>query len=141
MTGLDDVRRDPPPPSSEDDEAALAKAIEAGIKKIDDTHYEIQKSLIEKVLANPMAIAKGARVVPAVNDGKPAGFKLYAIRPSSIYAKLGLQNGDTLEKINGGELTSADKALEIYTKLREAKTVTINLTRAGKPVTITITIK
>ena len=65
-------------------------------------------------------VAKGARVVPAVKNGKPDGFKLYAIRPSSVYAKLGLQNGDTLQSINGFELTSADKALEVYTKLREA---------------------
>ncbi len=67
-----------------------------------------------------MAVAKGARVVPAVKNGKPDGFKLYAIRPSSVYAKLGLQNGDTLQSINGFDLTSADKALEVYTKLREA---------------------
>ena len=48
------------------------------------------------------------------------GFKLYAIRPSSVYAKIGLTNGDTLSAINGLELTTADKALEVYTKLREA---------------------
>jgi general secretion pathway protein C len=48
-----------------------------------------------------MAVAKGARVVPAVKNGKPDGFKLYAIRPSSVYSKLGLTNGDTIQSING----------------------------------------
>jgi general secretion pathway protein C len=110
----------------------MQAAIDNGIKKIDDNHYEIDKSLVDKVLANPMGVAKGARVVPAVKDGKPDGFKLYAIRPSSVYSKLGLQNGDTLQSINGFDLTSADKALEVYTKLREATSLQVTVTRRGK---------
>ena len=71
--------------------------------------------------------------MPAVKNGKPDGFKLYAIRPSSVYAKLGLTNGDTLQAINGFELTTADKALEVYTKLREATSLEVEVTRRGKP--------
>ena len=116
-------------------------AVDAGIKKIDDNNYEIDKSLVEKVLLNPMAVAKGARVVPSMKNGKPDGFKLYAIRPSSAFAKLGLANGDTLQSINGFELTSADKALEVYTKLREATSLEVEVTRRGKPVTLKYSIK
>jgi len=125
---------EPTPDGGEKDE--LQAAIDSGIKKIDDNNYEIDKSLVDKVLANPMGVAKGARVVPAVKNGQPDGFKLYAIRPSSVYAKLGLANGDTLQSINGFELTSADKALEVYTKLREATSLEVNVTRRGKPVTL-----
>jgi general secretion pathway protein C len=66
---------------------------------------------------------------------------LYAIRPSSVYAKLGLANGDTLQAINGFELTSADKALEVYTKLREATSLQVSVTRRGKDMTINYTIR
>jgi general secretion pathway protein C len=116
-------------------------AVDTGIKKIDDTNFEIDKSLIEKVLLNPMAFAKNARVVPSMKNGKPDGFKLYAIRPNSAFARLGLSNGDTLQSINGFELTSADKALEVYTKLREATSLEVDVTRRGKPVTLKYTIK
>jgi general secretion pathway protein C len=119
----------------------LQTAIDSGIKKINDTTFEIDKSLVEKVLVNPMAVAKGARVVPAMKNGKPEGFKLYAIRPTSVYSKLGLTNGDTLTSINGFELTSADKALEVYTKLREATSLELDVTRRGKPVTLKYTIR
>ncbi|HEX7704779.1 MAG TPA: hypothetical protein VF403_28760, partial [Kofleriaceae bacterium] len=74
-------------------------------------------------------------------DGKPDGFKLYAIRPSSVYAKLGLQNGDTLQSINGFDLTSADKALEVYTKLREATSLQVSVTRRGKQEQLSYTIR
>jgi general secretion pathway protein C len=128
-----------PAPTGDGDE--LQAAVDSGIKKIDDTTYEIDKSLVEKVLLNPMAIAKGARVVPAMKNGKPEGFKLYAIKPSSAFAKLGLTNGDTLTQINGFELTSADKALEVYTKLREASNLELEVTRRGKPVVLKYTIR
>jgi general secretion pathway protein C len=126
------------PDENKDD---MQASIDGGIKKIDDSNYEIDKSLVEKVLLNPMAVAKGARVVPSMKNGKPDGFKLYAIRPSSAFAKLGLTNGDTLQSINGFELTSADKALEVYTKLREATSLEVEVTRRGKPVTLKYSIK
>ena len=119
----------------------MQASIDGGIKKIDESNYEIDKALVDKVLLNPMAVAKGARVVPSMKNGKPDGFKLYAIRPSSAFAKLGLTNGDTLQSINGFELTSADKALEVYTKLREATSLEVEVTRRGKPVTLKYSIK
>lgn len=119
----------------------MQAALDSGIRKISDNNYEIDKALVEKVLANPMAVAKGARVVPAMKDGKPAGFKLYAIRPDSVYSKLGLSNGDTIDSINGLELNSAEKALEVYTKLREANALQLNVTRRGKPVELKYSIK
>jgi len=134
------VAETPTLPSDENKDDMQA-AVDSGIKKIDDSNYEIEKSLVEKVLLNPMAVAKGARVVPSMKNGKPDGFKLYAIRPSSAFAKLGLANGDTLQSINGFELTSADKALEVYTKLRDATSLEVEVTRRGKPVTLKYSIR
>jgi general secretion pathway protein C len=127
---------EPPAVASDENKDDMQSSIDSGIKKIDESNYEIDKSLVEKVLLNPMAVAKGARVVPSMKNGKPDGFKLYAIRPTSAFAKLGLTNGDTLQSINGFELTSADKALEVYTKLREATSLEVEVTRRGKPVTL-----
>ena len=129
------------PAGGDENKDDLQASIDGGIKKIDDTTYEIDKSLVDKVLLNPMAVAKGARVVPAMKNGKPEGFKLYAIRPSSAFAKLGLTNGDTLTSINGFELNSADRALEVYTKLREATALELEVTRRGKPVTLKYSIR
>jgi len=129
----------PAQPADPDDE--LAQAVAAGVKKIDDSNYEISRSLVDKVLSNPMAVAKGARVVPSVKDGKANGFKLYAIRPGSVYAQIGLANGDTIHAINGFDLTSPDKALEVYTKVKEATSLTVAVTRRGKEQVINYTIK
>jgi general secretion pathway protein C len=119
----------------------LKAAIEAGVRKSGDNAWEIDRSVVDKVLANPMAVGRGARIVPSIKNGKPNGFKLYAIRPSSVYANIGLMNGDTLHAVNGFELTTPDKALEVYTKVRESNSLSVNITRRGKPVTLNYSIK
>ncbi len=120
---------------------ALHDRLDRGIKKIDDVTYEIDASIIDDVVANPIAVAKGARVVPAIKDGNPRGFKVYAIRQRSAYARLGFANGDTILSVNGAALVSPDAALEVYTQLAKAKRIVIELERRGKPVSLTFTIR
>jgi hypothetical protein len=107
------------------------------IKKLNDTTYEIPADLRDAVLANPMAIAKGARIVPAMKDGKTTGFKVYAIRPNSLYAALGLANGDTLVSVDGTVLDGGDKGMEVYTRIRTAKEMKVEILRRGNALTIT----
>lgn len=117
-------------PTPEPTDADMAKAL-AAIKKLDANQYDIPKDLVDAVLANPMAMLKGGRVVPAMTNGKPDGLKLYAIRPSSIFAKLGLANGDTLKSINKLTVNTAEEALDLYAKLRSATKLEVALVRRG----------
>lgn len=120
------------PFSSSSDELA------AGIQRLDERTYQIRRKLVTD---HQEAFLKGARIVPAIKDGKPAGLKLYAIRPSSPYALLGLANGDTITSINGVQLTSAEQALEVYTKVKTAPKLEVGLIRRGQPKTLTYVIK
>lgn len=130
------------PPTSGDTEEKdeLEARLEAGVRQIDATHVELDRALVDALLANPMALAKGARIVPAVKDGKPHGFKLYAVRPSSFIARLGLTNGDTVVAINGQDVSTVDKALEAYATLRDVKQLVFDVERRGKLLKLTITI-
>ncbi len=136
------VKKTPPksnrPKSAKDEMLAM---VEEGVNKIGDTEFELDRKVVDKILENPTSVMRGARIVPSIKNGKANGFKLYAIRPSSVYAKIGLMNGDTIHSINGMELTSLDKGLEIYSKLRSASNLSVNATRRGKPVTLSYTIK
>ena len=78
---------------------------------------------------------------PRSRNGKANGFKLYAIRPGSVYSQIGLANGDTIHAINGFDLSSPDKALEVYTKVKEATSLQVSVTRRGKEMTLNYTIK
>ncbi len=112
-----------------------------GIRKTGEGKYEIRRSALNKVLTNTTLLARSARIVPSVRNGKPNGFKLYAIRPGSLYSLLGMFNGDTISAINGHSITTPDKALEVYTKLRSASHLSITFNRRGKTLSHDYTIR
>ena len=69
------------------------------------------------------------RVVPNFTDGQADGFKVFAIRPGSLFAKIGLQNGDVLKRVNGIELQGPEQAFEAYQRLKDENSVQIDLSR------------
>jgi len=131
----------PPPPNPFGDDDPLARDLEKGVKKISESEYQVNRDLLDKVLADTNLLARSARIVPNIVDGKPNGFKLYAIRPNSVYASIGLQNGDAVQSINGYDMSSPDKALEVYTKLRRANHLSVAITRRGQTQTLDYTIR
>ena len=116
-------------------------ALGTGVKQISDNDYEIPRAEIDKTLANLNDVAMQARIVPAFKDGVAQGFKLFSIRPDSIYSKIGIQNGDVIKRINGFDLNSPEKALEIYSKLKESSRIDIEVERNGAAVRKTYNVK
>ena len=112
-----------------------------GVKKVNDNEYTIPKAEIDNVLSNLNKIATQARIVPSFRNGKANGFKLFSIRPNSLYAKIGIQNGDIIQKINGYEINSPDKALAIYSKLKDATNISVDLLRRGKKKSLSYNIR
>ncbi len=103
-----------------------------GVRKLTDTRYEIDKAIIDSSLSNLNTLATQARLVPSFKNGIANGFKLFQIQPGSLYSSIGIENGDVITRINGYEINSPDKALEIYQKLRESSHVTLELDRGGQ---------
>ncbi len=123
------------------DAAPPSQALGNGIKAITENEYEVPRAEIDKTLSNLNDVAMQARIVPAFKDGVAQGFKLFSIRPDSIYSKIGVQNGDVIRRINGFEMNSPEKALEIYSKLKEAGRIDIEIERNGSTVRKTYNVR
>lgn len=106
----------------------------SGIKAVAENQYEVPRAEIDRTLSNLNEVAMQARIVPAFKDGQAQGFKLFSIRPDSIYSKIGVQNGDVIKRINGFDLNSPEKALEVYSKLKESNRIEIELERNGQAI-------
>lgn len=113
----------------------LSAELDKGIKKLGEHNYEVQRATVDSLLGNMGALAKGARIVPETRDGKPAGFRLFSVRPDGPFAKIGLLNGDVVSAINGLEMTSPDQALLAYTKLKTANHLSVAIERNGQKIT------
>ncbi len=103
-----------------------------GVRQLSENQYVVARSEINNALTNLSDLATKARIVPSFKNGVANGFKLFSIVPDSLYAKIGIQNGDVIRRINGYEMNSPDKALEIYQKLRDASRIEIEIERRGE---------
>ena len=90
---------------------------------------------------SPECLMRSARLVPAMREGKAQGLKLYAIRPNTFLALLGLQNGDTVKSVNGRDLTNGEEAMNLFKVLEREKKFTVAIERRGEPKTLTIVVK
>jgi general secretion pathway protein C len=107
---------------------------ESGIRAVGEHTYEIPNEELQNALSRLDQLSTQARALPAFENGQSVGFKLAAIRPNSLYSKIGLQNGDVLKRINGLTLDSPERVLEAFTKLREARHIELDIDRGGGPV-------
>ncbi|HET8733011.1 MAG TPA: type II secretion system protein GspC [Anaeromyxobacteraceae bacterium] len=105
-----------------------------GVRTVGRDRYEIDRKVIDSTLNNLNNIATQARIVPSFKNGVANGFKLFSIQPGSLYSSIGIENGDVIQRVNGYEINSPEKALELYQKLRESGHVTIELERQGQTV-------
>ncbi|HTT70440.1 MAG TPA: type II secretion system protein GspC [Anaeromyxobacteraceae bacterium] len=103
-----------------------------GVHKLADNRYDVKKKYIDDTLSNLSAVATQARIVPSFKNGVANGFKLFSIQPGSLYSAIGVENGDVIQRVNGYEINSPDKALEIYQKLRESSHITLEIERNGQ---------
>lgn len=106
------------------------------------TRCTIPRARWEAALANPMELAKSARLVPATKDGRTIGFKLFGIRSGSIASLLGFQNGDLVTSIAGKPLDGAEAAMQVFESLSTVGAeIVIELERKGQATKLTLVIE
>lgn len=105
---------------------------EYAVKKVSDSEFVVDEAEVENALGNINQLLTQIRVVPNFQDGKADGFKVFAIKPDSIFAKVGLMNGDVIRKVNDNDITSPEKAFQIFQELRNEKNLSIEISRRGQ---------
>ena len=88
------------------------------IEKEGETHFNVQKTEIDKAFSNLNQVLTQARAIPSFENGVPNGFKIIQIVPDSIYTKLGIKEGDTLTGVNGEPMNDPGKAFQLLNELR-----------------------
>jgi general secretion pathway protein C len=114
-----------------DSDSAIEAEIARGIEQVSATEFNIQRPLVDRVLENQAELMRSARIVPHEEGGRIVGVKMFGIRPTSLLGRLGMQNGDVLHSINGYDMTSPDRALEAYARLRSSDRLTVSISRRG----------
>ncbi len=98
--------------------------IELGDCEATDTLCELDAAGLRAALAESRA-----RCVPALDEGRILGLKLFGIRAGSLESELGLRNGDVILGLANETL---DGCLPLYEPLRTTARITVQIRRANQ---------
>lgn len=87
---------------------------------------------VDDALADLGGLSKAARIIPSFRDGAPEGFKIFGLRPGTLLERAGLRNGDLIHTVNDLAITSPDRALHAYEKVKGAKELALLISRQGE---------
>jgi len=103
--------------------------MEGGVATIGENEFIVDSDELDKSLENLPLLLQQARAVPYFKNGQAIGLRLFAIRPDSLYTKIGLRNGDILMNINGKPLGDLTEAIKLFETLKVERSFTLSLER------------
>jgi general secretion pathway protein C len=124
------ARRQPPPAPSQDVD-------DSGIVRVDAATWRVGRELILEQFGDLGRLSTQARVMPYIVQGQPQGFRVTRLKRNSLLQKIGLQNGDIIQKVNGSSITSPGDALRGLQQLHNASTVRLEILRRKRSTTLT----
>jgi type II secretion system protein C len=98
--------------------------------------FIVDRRALTGAVDNTSGLLTQLRAVPEVTDGRPVGFRLFQINPESVFARLGIRNGDVVQRVNGTTLADPASLLGFLERLRDEPRVALDIMRAGRPRTL-----
>ena len=98
----------------------------------------IRRSDIQKSLEDVSGLLNQARIVPAPSDD---GFALSNIKSGSLFAKMGLRNGDIVQGVDDRPITGTEDVVSFYEELGSASNITLDIVRNGRQVSLPFRIR
>jgi hypothetical protein len=120
--------------------AAATNPFAGRVTKINDTTFEVERTLVRELVTNAAKPGMGS-AVPVVVDGDVRGIRLVGIGASSPGKALELRSGDLISSIDGAPLKSAQQLIDLFAKLDSVSSVELGGTRGTAPLTRTLKLR
>jgi len=114
----------------------LARSNRQGIRRVGGNHYVVARATVDSNLQNMAQLFTQIRAVPNLEDGHSTGFRLSDIEPGSIFQSIGLHDGDVLTEVNGQDVSDPTRAIQLLGELRQSPSISLEVTRDGRPVAL-----
>lgn len=113
----------------------------AGVRRMGEGRFMVDQREVAASTDNISQLLTQARALPYLENGKTVGFRVSEIVPGSIFEKIGLQNGDVIQRLNAQDVDDPGKFFQLYQGLKEEKSVSIDLLRGGQRQTLNYEIR
>jgi general secretion pathway protein C len=123
------------PPGAGSPEAKPASSSDrfSGVAQKSGSEWVIDQRALNNVLNNMGKVLTDARLLPYIDNGKVAGFRVSEIKPDGVFNLIGLKNGDVLVKVNDYSIDSPEKGVQLLTGLRGESRISLDVIRNGQP--------
>ncbi len=112
-----------------------------GIRQVSKDRYVLDRREVNEATENLPKLLTKARIVPNFTDGSPDGFRIFAINKDSLYAKIGLQNGDVVHRVNDIEVKDPQNFLQVFQQLKDESNIRVDLVRNNQKETFSYEIR
>ena len=96
----------------------------------------LKRSQMDDAVKDVNQLLQQVRIMPHFQNGKPDGLSFTNIKPNSIFAKMGLRNGDVILGVDDQQIETVDDALALYERLKSTEHVRLRIKRQGRHKTI-----
>ncbi len=113
----------------------------SGVRKTGESSYLVDRREVDYAVSNLNEVITQVRAMPVLKDGRSIGFKLFNIRGGSIFEKIGLHDGDIVQKVNDNDLSDPSRAIGLLEEVQSMSQIRVNFLRSGKPHSNTYTVQ
>jgi general secretion pathway protein C len=97
----------------------------------DEFRFVVDRGEIDEALSDMPRLLTQARLLPNFRAGQTDGFRIFNIVPGSLFARIGLKNGDVLHRINDTPIDDPTKFMGIFQELKDETHISVDLVRGG----------
>jgi len=97
----------------------------------DQFRFVVDRGEIDEALSNMPRLLTQARLLPNFRAGQTDGFRIFNIVPGSLFARIGLKNGDVLHRINDVAIDDPTKFMGIFQELKDESRINVDLVRGN----------
>lgn len=113
----------------------------SGVRRLSEGKFMVDQREVAASTENLSQVLTQARALPFVESGKTIGFRLSEIVPGSLYEKIGLVNGDVIQRVNAEDVSDPAKFFQMYQGLKDERQISIDLLRNGQRQTLNYEIR
>lgn len=112
-----------------------------GVTQVDETHFEVQKNVVDQGMSNLTSLLQEARAVPNFENGMPSGYKILQIQSGGLFDKLGIKNGDVITSFNGNPINDPGAAMRALGEIKTADRAQVTVKRGGRSMSLDYVLK
>src|SRR5262245_35696040 len=76
---------------------------------------------------SPARLFSEARILPKYEEGQMVGVQVSAIKPGSLFEKVGIEEGDVITELNGIRIDSPEQSAKILLELTRSQSLTLQV--------------